>query len=389
MFTLTLVIAGTLAQGASFVLFEFIWENYIPLLTSNIIIAYFLATFCYIRSFQVRPPEDPAVTKTARPKEPSKTPDDNYNKRELAAGGHTGSLLYDWFIGRELNPPVYIPLIGTVELKSFMELRPGLQGWIILNMAFAAHQYKLYGTLTPSMIFTVLSQTLYVVDSQYNEPAILTTIDITTDGFGFMLAFGDLVWVPFTYSLQARYLAIHPVRLTNLQTAAIVAVSLLGFYIFRASNSQKNNFRTNPEDPSVKHLTFIQTHTGSKLITSGWWGAARHINYLGDWLMSWAYVMPTGFAGYQIVKSSPFRDHPHVNNAALIRDDHSLYGGKEVIPGDAAGWGMLITYFYMVYFAVLLIHRERRDDEKCRKKYGNDWEEYCKKVPSRIIPGIY
>ena len=34
--------------------------------------------------------------------------------------------------------------------------------------------------------------------------AILTTMDITTDGFGYMLAFGDLTWVPFTYSLQAQ-----------------------------------------------------------------------------------------------------------------------------------------------------------------------------------------
>jgi len=32
-------------------------------------------------------------------------------------------------------------------------------------------------------------------------------MDITTDGFGLMLAFGDLAWVPFTYSLQAHYLA--------------------------------------------------------------------------------------------------------------------------------------------------------------------------------------
>ena len=34
-------------------------------------------------------------------------------------------------------------------------------------------------------------------------------MDITTDGFGFMLAFGDLAWVPFIYSLQARYLVDH------------------------------------------------------------------------------------------------------------------------------------------------------------------------------------
>jgi hypothetical protein len=41
-------------------------------------------------------------------------------------------------------------------------------------------------------------QGVYVVDSLIHEPAILTTMDITTDGFGLMLAFGDLSWVPFT-----------------------------------------------------------------------------------------------------------------------------------------------------------------------------------------------
>ena len=38
---------------------------------------------------------------------------------------------------------------------------------------------------------------------------------------------------------------------------------------------------------------------------------------------------------------------------------------------------------------VLLIHRERRDDHKCHLKYGKDWEEYRRRVPSRIIPRIY
>jgi delta14-sterol reductase len=27
-----------------------------------------------------------------------------------------------------------------------------------------------------------------------------------------------------------------------------------------------------------------------------------------------------------------------------------------------------IPYFYIVYFVVLLVHRQRRDDENCRKK---------------------
>ena len=74
-----------------------------------------------------------------------------------------------------------------------------------------------------------ISQAVYVLDALYMEPAILTTIDITTDGFGFMLSFGDLVWVPFIFSLQARYLAVHPVQLGPLYVALILAVQGVGY----------------------------------------------------------------------------------------------------------------------------------------------------------------
>ena len=33
------------------------------------------------------------------------------------------------------------------------------------------------------------------------------------------------------------------------------------------------------------------------------------------------------------------------------------------------GFDTPITYFYVIYFAVLLIHRQRRDDDACAKKY--------------------
>ena len=74
-------------------------------------------------------------------------------------------------------------------------------------------------------------------------------MDIVVDGFGYMLAFGDLTWVPFVYSLQARFLAYHPNILGPLGVAAIVTLQLIGYYIFRVSNAEKNDFRTgkNPE----------------------------------------------------------------------------------------------------------------------------------------------
>jgi len=86
-----------------------------------------------------------------------------------------------------------------------------------------------------------------------------------------MLAFGDLTWVPFTYTLQSRYLVLFPNVLSIPEVVVIVAIYLLGMYIFRSSNSQKDAFRTNPNDPSVASKShclsfFLSFH----LIYSSW-----------------------------------------------------------------------------------------------------------------------
>jgi Ergosterol biosynthesis ERG4/ERG24 family len=75
------------------------------------------------------------------------------------------------------------------------------------------------------------------------QPAILTTMDITTDGFGFMLSIGDLAWVPFVYSLQARYLAFTHVEFGPAYTALVFLTHAMGYYIFRTANGEKNDFR--------------------------------------------------------------------------------------------------------------------------------------------------
>ncbi|KAH6693472.1 Delta(14)-sterol reductase [Plectosphaerella plurivora] len=357
------LLAGTVAQGADWAFWVYITENYVQIITANMFIAFFLATFVYVRSFSVKP--------------------GNTENRELAEGGHSGSLIYDWFIGRELNPRVVIPVIGEVDIKCWMEIRPGLLGWSVLNCAFMAKQYRTYGFLSNSIVFVSVIQYVYTVDAWYMEPAILTTIDIITDGFGFMLAFGDVAWLPFIYSHQARYLSMYPVQLGAVEFGVIGACIAGSYYVFRASNSQKNNFRTNPDDPRVAHLSYIETKAGTRLLTSGWWGVARHINYLADWLQSWPYSLPTGVAGYQIVAAGTGLVDGHAAGAFKTLD------GREVFQGSARGWGIPITYFYVLYFAILLIHRDRRDDEKCSRKYGDDWEKYKQTVKWRILPGVY
>ncbi|KAL8588777.1 hypothetical protein ACOMHN_035273 [Nucella lapillus] len=111
---------------------------------------------------------------------------------KLSIPGNTGNVIYDFFMGHELNPRV-----GMLDLKVFCELRPGLIGWVMLNAAMMLEAYQRDGAVPPALTMVCVFQFAYVADALFFEDAILTTMDIVHDGFGFMLAFGHLVWVPF------------------------------------------------------------------------------------------------------------------------------------------------------------------------------------------------
>ena len=251
------------ASGTLFDL-SYLYDHYIHLATSALLIALMLTIYLYVRSFR--------------------------KGAVLAPHGDSGNVVYDAFIGRELNPRV----AKNFDLKYFFELRPGLVGWALINTGCLVKQYQLRGHVTGAMILVNLFQGLYVWDALFNERAILTTMDIINDGFGYMLAFGDICWVPFTYSLQARYLVEHDGVSGNM-LIAIAILNAVGYWIFRGSNGEKDSFRRDPEGESVKHLKTMTTTSGRKLIVSGWWGMARKINYTGDWIMGLSWCLYTGF----------------------------------------------------------------------------------------------
>ncbi|XP_077444007.1 delta(14)-sterol reductase LBR isoform X2 [Stigmatopora argus] len=309
------VVVAAIHLGADL---TYIHSHFLQLAVATFLISILLSIYLYIRSCYA-PPEQQAL------------------------GGSSGNVIYDFFKGHELNPR-----IKNFDLKFFCEMRPGLIGWCLINFAFALAEMKQQKLAYPSeaMILVNIFQLLYVVDGLWNEEAILTTMDLMHDGFGFMLAFGDLVWVPFTYTLQAFYLVSHRNALSLPAVAAIVLLKLIGYYIFRKSNSEKNAFRRNPSDPKLAYLKTIPTATGKSLLVSGWWGIVRHPNYLGDLIMALAWSIPCGFSH-------------------------------------------LLPWYYMIYFIILLVHRDSRDMSNCRRKYGSAWDEYCRTVRYRIIPRVY
>jgi delta14-sterol reductase len=70
-------------------------------------------------------------------------------------------------MGRELNPS-----IGSFDIKSFNELRPGLILWVLVDISMACEQATRRGGLhriTDSMWLILAFQTWYVADGLYNE----------------------------------------------------------------------------------------------------------------------------------------------------------------------------------------------------------------------------
>eukprot|EP00002_Diphylleia_rotans_P013337 TRINITY_DN2605_c0_g1_i1.p1 TRINITY_DN2605_c0_g1~~TRINITY_DN2605_c0_g1_i1.p1 ORF type:complete len:391 (-),score=61.15 TRINITY_DN2605_c0_g1_i1:383-1555(-) len=252
--------------------------------------------------------------------------------------GATGSPIYDFIIGTQLNPS----FLG-VDIKMY-SLKPGMMGWTILNLSFAAKQLQLYGSLSSPMTFYQLLSFIYVFDYFYHEPRMLSTWDIVSEHFGFMLVFGDYWFIPFTFCIQSIYL-VTPTWIPEWRYVLNVVVFLVGSYIFRTANSQKDEYKTKGKNAIIwgEPPKLI----AGKLLYSGFWGIVRKPNYTGDILVAIAF---------------------------------SLMCDPIATPG---------AYFYPFYLTVLLIHRAMRDDKKCREKYKKDWVEYCKKVPKQMIPYIY
>ena len=254
----------------------------------------------------------------------------------------TGHPVYDFYLGTILNPR-----LGRHDLKFFFESRIGMASWGAFAILLPAAELETHGSLSTPMLVVSLCQLLYIVDFFIFESTLLSMIDIIEENLGFMLWFAFLVWMPFNFTLQQQYVLAARPELSVAAGIGIILLNVGGYYIFRSSNLQKQQFRRDPSLPIWgKPPVSMDTARGTKLLLSGWWGLARHANYLGDLMMGLAWCL-------------------------------------------ACGFGSLVPYFYVLYFAPLLLDRERRDNAMCQRKYGKDWDRYCEKVPYRIIPFVF
>ena len=243
-----------------------------------------------------------------------------------------------FLMGRNLNPVWF-----GMDLKMF-SYRPSLIGLALFNASFAVVQYETYGELTLAMTLYQIFTFVYIFNYFQFEHGMIHTWDIVSERFGLNLVWGDYVLVPFFYCIAGWWL-VHPVAppLSPLAAAGIVLLFAFGFWLFRGANQQKHRFRQNP-DMTIWGKP-ARTLDG-RLLVSGFWGIGRHLNYTGEICVYMAFILTTGFASW-------------------------------------------IPFLLPAWLAGLLVHRCRRDERRCRAKYGELWERYTRRVRFAMLPYIY
>lgn len=264
--------------------------------------------------------------------------------------GATGNWIFDYYWGTELYPRVF-----GWDIKMFTNCRFGLMSWAIIILCFAAKQKEIYGEISDSMMVAVALQLIYITKFFFWETGYLSSLDIMHDRAGYYICWGCLVWVPGIYTSATLYLVNHPNHLGWPLATLMFVLGAICILVNYWADWQRQHFRTckgkckvwgrTPTLIEANYVTDAGERKKSLLLTCGWWGIARHFHYVPEILGALFWSLPALF-------------------------------------------GNFLPYFYVVYLTVLLTDRAFRDEERCSKKYGEDWQRYCDSVPYKILPGF-
>lgn len=243
---------------------------------------------------------------------------------------------------------------GHFDVKMYLYVAGGTM--VALNaLSGAVYHHELFGgDANPGVFLYAILMTVFIVDYFVFERVHLFTYDLIYEKLGFKLIWGCLGVYGWLYVLPLWGMAVHPTPgfpslWTSVWLIGSVALFIVGWSIARGANMQKYYFKRWPERRFLGILEPDHIEAGErKILCSGYWGVARHFNYLGEWLLALAAAVAFGYF------TNPW------------------------------------AWIYVVFIVLLLIFRQRLDDKYCVAKYGVDrWAEYRNRVKYRIIPGVY
>lgn len=200
--------------------------------------------------------------------------------------------------------------------------------------------------------------TFFIFEYCWQEHVHLYTYDIIRERIGFKLLWGCVCFYPSFYVLPVALAASPGARLggdlSAPAAAAAAALFFAGWALTRGANLQKFACKAGGAGKPLPPMWgFVSMETvpgsGGRILCGGFWGISRHVNYFGEITQALALALP----------------------AVLCT-------------------GSPLALAYPAYYIALFVPRQIDDDAVCEAKYGKDvWGEYCKRVPSRIVPGVW
>ena len=268
------------------------------------------------------------------------------------------SWLSQLYFGLEWNPRMF-----SIDLKIYGYMVGAIQ--LVLNvwsgvayeMSLLQKQQQQHYSGYRAILVYAMCMTWFGVEYLYWEEPHLYTYDFFAERYGFKLWWGCTTFYPFFYAIGGWggvFLRTGEDQdLSAIQACSCIALYLVGWMLTRGANLQKYAFK---RDPSVKSVRLCwglmslsqETIPGSGILCNGFWGLSRHINYLGEILQSIAVSLPGVWTS-----------------------------------------GSFLPLLYVLYYLGLLIPRQWDDERICLEKYGSKWYEYQRRVPYRIVPGVY
>ncbi|KAB8203460.1 ergosterol biosynthesis ERG4/ERG24 [Aspergillus parasiticus] len=221
------------------------------------------------------------------------------------------------------------PRFGAAwDLKIFHNRRWTIAALAMIDISFAALQWEIHGYITCTMICVMLLRNLLTVNLFVNEEWYLYSTDVCDEPFGFYFAWGSGVCFPTIYTLQTQYLAMNPVELPLIHTISILSLGVIGFMVYYIATEQK------------------------KAVCD-----TKGVHDVGD------------------------------EKAQFIRASYKTTDGveRESLLLCSGPWKHIRHPNYLG----LLVLTCTMDERNCVRKYGKDWEVYCRRVRWRLVLGLY
>ncbi|MDE2991201.1 MAG: DUF1295 domain-containing protein [Chloroflexota bacterium] len=265
--------------------------------------------------------------------------------------GEIKNPFHAFWTGRSLEHPLFNE---RFDLKMYLYVVGGTMLTLNALSGAAWHVQQFGDNVNPGVFLYAGFFGLYIMDYFIFERVQLYTYDLIHEKLGFKLIWGGLIIYGWLYILPLWGMAAYPhpgfsEPWTYVWLIGLGLMLFFGWTITRGGNLQKYTFKRWPDRKFLGIIEPEYIQAGDrKILCSGFWGAARHFNYMGEGIICTAIGLSFGH------------------------------------------FGNLWAWTYFIFIVSLFTWRQRDDEEHCVEKYGEEkWAEYKARVKYRICPWVY